>query len=307
MKKKLLITCSKLITSSALAELESKFRVVKADCLLTKGSLKDLMANVDIVVIGGEEVYTLEVLKAANPGLKAIFIGIQGETSFTEDALAFLSSENLFATGGGVKQVARTTFREIVNISLGKPATNGKEDEVGELSKFSVSVIGAGNIGTSLIGMLRGKCRQLSYFNRQPKDDLAGPDIHFVPDIITAFDADIVTLHLKLVEETFGMVRLAHLKKIHDNGWLINNARADLVDPEDLLEYLEQGGRALFDVFYPGAKWSVKRDSALLQIVSASNFIFTNHTAAFSEETIQEYSRGLIDVIHKIEASSKTK
>jgi len=54
-------------------------------------------------------------------------------------------------------------------------------------------------------------------------------------------NADIVTLHLRLNESTFGIVKESDLLQMKDNSILINTARAELIEKGKLLKSLKAG------------------------------------------------------------------
>jgi D-3-phosphoglycerate dehydrogenase len=63
--------------------------------------------------------------------------------------------------------------------------------------------------------------------------------------------ADVLSLHLRLNEETRGLVAGADLARMHAASLLVNTSRAELVEPGALLAALERGrpGGAALDVF----------------------------------------------------------
>jgi D-3-phosphoglycerate dehydrogenase len=64
-------------------------------------------------------------------------------------------------------------------------------------------------------------------------------------------ESDVLTLHLRLNEETFGIVRLDDLMLMKPTSLLVNTSRAELVEPEALIAGLNRGrpGMAAVDVF----------------------------------------------------------
>lgn len=63
--------------------------------------------------------------------------------------------------------------------------------------------------------------------------------------------ADVLSLHIKLVPETRGIVTLADLLAMQPTALLVNTSRADLIAPGTLVAALEAGrpGYAAVDVF----------------------------------------------------------
>ncbi len=64
-------------------------------------------------------------------------------------------------------------------------------------------------------------------------------------------ESDIVSLHLRLTEETEGMVNKELLSLMKPTSYIINTSRAGVVKEEDLIEVLERRGimGAALDVF----------------------------------------------------------
>jgi D-3-phosphoglycerate dehydrogenase len=64
-------------------------------------------------------------------------------------------------------------------------------------------------------------------------------------------DSDVLTLHMRLVDATRGIVTAADLAQMKPSAILVNTSRAELVAPGALAEALQAGrpGQAAFDVF----------------------------------------------------------
>jgi D-3-phosphoglycerate dehydrogenase len=90
--------------------------------------------------------------------------------------------------------------------------------------------------------------------------------------------ADFLTLHLPLNDETRGAINAAAIEKMRDGVRIVNAARGDLIDIEALIAALESGkvAGAAIDVFpkepYEGP------------LLSAPNVVVTPHLAASTEE-----------------------
>jgi D-3-phosphoglycerate dehydrogenase len=91
--------------------------------------------------------------------------------------------------------------------------------------------------------------------------------------------ADVITLHVPLMEETRGMIGAGQLAQMKSGSYLINCARGGLVDEVALAQALTQGrlAGAALDVF----EQEPPTDSPLL---SAPNLILTPHVAASTRE-----------------------
>ena len=63
--------------------------------------------------------------------------------------------------------------------------------------------------------------------------------------------SDVLTLHLRLIKETRGIVKRADLDRMKPDALLVNTSRAELIEPEALVAALKAGrpGRAAVDVY----------------------------------------------------------
>jgi len=310
----MLITCQAMLLPEHLRELENMFWVRYAPCALNGRRLMEEMDGLDYAVAGGEEQYTAAVIEQANPGFKAFFLGVQANAAFTPEAIDLLGPERLFVTGGGEKQVAKTAYEFITNPVIRRLLLTQKSrdfrwtsvdeliDDAREARELDISVIGAGNIGRRLLEVLDGKCRSLKYHNpRGEKKDVTSDTIRWEPDIDDAFVADIVSIHLALTPDTRYAIRAQQLEMINLGGWLVNFARAEIVDPVALMVFLSDDGKAVFDPFYvEGDRFeALARDGLYARMIRDPRLICTSHTAAFSNETRREYGENLIRLIRE--------
>jgi len=99
--------------------------------------------------------------------------------------------------------------------------------------------------------------------------------------------ADVLSLHLPLVKETYYIVDKQRLKEMHSNAVILNTSRGALIDTIALADSLKQGliSGAGLDVF---EKEPLAPDHP---IRSAPNVILTSHIAWYSEESIPKLQR----------------
>lgn len=115
-----------------------------------------------------------------------------------------------------------------------------------------VGLLGFGAIGRRVAKLLKGfDCKVLAY-DPIADDNLASRlSVELLPHDDVIRQADFLSLHCPLSEETEGMVDAAFVKQMKDGAYLINTARGELVDEKALYEALQSGklqGAAL-DVF----------------------------------------------------------
>ena len=109
-------------------------------------------------------------------------------------------------------------------------------------------------------------------------------------------ECDVVSLHLRLVPETRGIVTLADLSAMGERATLVNTSRAGLIEPDALVTALRRGrpGRAAVDVYEREPLTDV--DDDLLQL---DNVVCTPHIGYV---TRQEYDLQFADIFDQVVA-----
>jgi len=149
-----------------------------------------------------------------------------------------------------------------------------------ELADKTLGVLGFGRIGQQVARRAAGLgMRVVAY------DPFVSPDrfrelgverVQTAEDVYAA--SDFLTLHLPLTDETRHSINAAAFAKMRDGVRIVNAARGDLVNEDDLLEALKSGkvGGAALDVF------STEPYSGPL--LDLDNVVATPHLAASTEE-----------------------
>ncbi|MGG5329526.1 2-hydroxyacid dehydrogenase [Enterococcus sp. AZ163] len=154
------------------------------------------------------------------------------------------------------------------------------------LPNLTVGIVGVGYIGKQVIERLNGlKVPVIVYdpFVDQQRVQSEGLIVKFVLDLAELFQqADIISLHMRVTEETKEMVNQHYLKLMKPGSYLINTARADLVCKDDLIKVLAEkkiAGAAL-DV-----SWTepITADDPLLKL---DNVTLTPHIAGDTIDAI---------------------
>ncbi|UWG46331.1 Phosphoglycerate dehydrogenase or related dehydrogenase [Halanaeroarchaeum sp. HSR-CO] len=121
-----------------------------------------------------------------------------------------------------------------------------------ELAEKTVGIIGFGNIGSRLAGLLQGFNVQLLIYDPyiQPEDTqiLGGTRVDL--DRLLQ-SADVVSVNASLTDETRGMIGADELSRMRDSAVLVNTARGPIVREDALAEALTTGeiAGAGLDVF----------------------------------------------------------
>ncbi|HEX9598691.1 MAG TPA: phosphoglycerate dehydrogenase [Gaiellaceae bacterium] len=149
-----------------------------------------------------------------------------------------------------------------------------------ELADKTLGVLGFGRIGQQVARRAAGLgMRVVAY------DPFVSPDrfrelgverVQTAEDVYAA--SDFLTLHLPLTDETRNSINATAFAKMRDGVRIVNAARGDLVNEDDLLEALKSGkvGGAALDVFS-----TEPYSGPLLEL---DNVVATPHLAASTEE-----------------------
>ena len=103
--------------------------------------------------------------------------------------------------------------------------------------------------------------------------------------------SDVLSLHLRLVDETTGIVTLEDLSRMKATALLVNTSRAELIEPEALIAALNRGrpGMAAIDVF---ESEPILQGHALLRL---ENCICTPHIGYVEQDSYEMYFGAAFD------------
>jgi phosphoglycerate dehydrogenase-like enzyme len=153
------------------------------------------------------------------------------------------------------------------------------QDSYGEISGRTVGLVGMGSIPRALLLALKGLGARVVYTAHGPKPDVDA-EYRALDDLLA--EADIVSLHVPLTEETANLLNRGRLAAMRPGAILINTARGALVDQAALADALRSGpllGAGL-DVF---AREPVAPDDPLLGL---DNVVLSPHLAWLTKETL---------------------
>jgi D-3-phosphoglycerate dehydrogenase len=105
--------------------------------------------------------------------------------------------------------------------------------------------------------------------------------------------ADIITLHLVLGERNRGIVGAQELALMKPTSFIVNTARAGLIDEQALIQALQSGriAGAALDVFWDEP---VRADHPLLTL---DNVVLTPHLGYVVEESFRAFYQGLVETV----------
>jgi D-3-phosphoglycerate dehydrogenase / 2-oxoglutarate reductase len=165
----------------------------------------------------------------------------------------------------------------------------------------TLGLFGYGRIGTIVAGYGRAFGMKVLVWAREASRARAAADGHVVaPDKRSLFQsADVLSLHMRLVPATRGIVTGGDLEQMKPEAVFVNTSRAGLVEPGALLATLRAGrpGMAALDVF----EKEPLRDPAD-PLLALPNVICTPHIGYVTRD---EFELQFSDVFHQIVAYAR--
>lgn len=117
----------------------------------------------------------------------------------------------------------------------------------------TLGIYGYGRIGRVVAGYGKAFGMQVMVWAREASQAQAQDDGHFVARSKASFfaECDVISLHLRLVEATRGLITAADLARMRPTALLVNTSRAELIEPGALVAALHAGrpGMAAVDVY----------------------------------------------------------
>jgi D-3-phosphoglycerate dehydrogenase len=162
----------------------------------------------------------------------------------------------------------------------------------------TLGIYGYGRIGSVVAGYGRAFGMKVSVWAREASLAKARADGYAVAPSKAAFFAgcDIVSLHMRLVAATRGIVTAADLARMKPSALIVNTSRAPLIEPGALVAALRAGrpGMAAVDVFED----EPLRDTGH-PLLNMANVVCTPHIGYVSRE---EYEIQFADIFDQITA-----
>jgi len=152
----------------------------------------------------------------------------------------------------------------------------------------TLGIIGMGRIGRALARRAVAFGMKINYFNRTK----LSPEIenqfnaNWVPFDELIANADVISLHCPLTNETHHLIDEREIKRMKDGVFIINTSRGPVINEKVLVQYLQNGkiGGAGLDVF----EEEPNVQEALYQM---NNVVLTPHNATGTIDTRIELAR----------------
>ena len=222
--------------------------------------LKEIIGNYDAMAIRSGTQVTADLIAAA-PKLKVVGRAGIGVDNIDRDAASKNGIVVMNTPDGNVITTAEHAISLICSLCRKIPqATASMRSGKWEKSKFqgrellgkNLGIIGLGNIGKIVADRARGlRMNVLAYdpFVTEEKAQALGVKLLPLDELLQ--NADIITLHVPLMDATRNIINAEALTKMKKGALLVNAARGGLVDETAVVESINSGhlAGAAFDVY----------------------------------------------------------
>ena len=266
-------------------------RLTKA---LAEPELIDAIKNVHILGIRSKTQITPAVLKAAQrlQAIGCFCIGVNqvNLNAATDQGVAVFNApySNTRSVAELVIGAAIMLIRRIPDKSMSAHKGVWLKEAKGsyELRGKTLGIIGYGNIGTQVSVLAEALGMKVIFYDVETKLPLGNAtDMKTLKDVMSK--ADVITLHVPETPQTKNLINRKSLKYCKDGAIIINYARGEVIDLDDLALALETGQvtGAAVDVF--PVEPEKNGDSFTSPLQGMPNVILTPHIGGSTEEAQQ--------------------
>jgi D-lactate dehydrogenase len=225
----------------------------------------------------------VDIAVAAEVGIKVLRVPAYSPEAVAEHAMAMILTLN------------RKTHKAYNRIREGNFSLEGLMGF--NLHNCKVALIGTGNIGKAFYKILKGfGCKVVAY-DPWPDPALIEQGLSYGTMEEALKDAEVVSLHCPLTEDTHHMINANTLKLFKKGAMLINTSRGGLIDTQDVIEALKsaQLGYLGLDVyeqesklFFQDLSGDIIQDDLISRLISFPNVLITSHQGFFTREAMQQ-------------------
>jgi D-3-phosphoglycerate dehydrogenase len=269
---------------------EDKSRLPEADVVLVRSKTKctkeylDEAKNLKLIIRGGVGLDNVDRPYAESKGVVVTNTPEASSVAVAELAMALLlAAPNHVIHGHNGMKEGKWLKKELKRT---------------ELFRKTLGLVGLGRIGGEVAKRAKGfEMRVLAHDPYVQSSDAAE-----MTDLDTVLsEADYLSLHLPLTDETRGMVNGALLSKTKPGVIIVNTGRGPCVDESDMAKALESGHVAC----YATDVWSSDPPPEDSPLLSAPRVIMTPHIGASSKENLLRIGDIVVDKIREFAKQQK--
>jgi D-3-phosphoglycerate dehydrogenase len=238
------------------------------------------LPNLKLLAITGAKHRTLDLQAATEHGVIVCNTPVPAETQFGTPELAIAL---MMASVRRVPQEERSLRDGRWQTSVGM-----------QVYGRTLGIVGLGGIGSNVARMAQGlNMKVIAWSQNLTSEAAAKVGVRRVEKDELFKQSDIISLHLVLGDRTRGIVSAREISLMKPTAFIVNTARAPLIDENALCEALQNrtiAGAAL-DVYW---EEPIPKNHPLLQL---DNVILTPHLGYVVEESYRAFYRGLVETV----------
>ena len=238
----------------------------------------------------------VDLAAAAKCGIKVVRVPAYSPNAVAEHVLAM------------VLTLYRFTHKAYNRVREGNFSLNGMTGH--EIFGKTVGIIGMGKIGRITAEIFKGfGCRVLA---SDPSLNNKVDGVEYVDNLQIYREADIISLHCPLNEETKYMINTDSLGQMKDGVTIINTSRGALVNTQDVYSALKSGkiGFLGIDVyeeeeklFFEDLSTEIIMDDLFMRLTTFPNVLITGHQGFFTHRALNNIAETTLRNIQEIEDS----
>lgn len=185
-----------------------------------------------------------------------------------------------------------------------------------DLHGKTVGVIGTGKIGQIFCDIMLGFGCNVLAFDMIVHQPTAAKGVTYLPLVDIFEQADIISLHCPLNEQTKHMINEQTIGMMKEGVMLINTSRGALINTAAAIDGLKTGriGYLGLDVyeqeeklFFNDLSENIIQDDEILRLLSFPNVLITSHQGFFTEEALTQIAQITLENIDNFEAGKPLK
>jgi D-3-phosphoglycerate dehydrogenase / 2-oxoglutarate reductase len=238
-----------------------EFQVTVLPKRLSEAELLPLVSDAVAMIVRSETKVTKKIIEAA-PKLRVVGRAGVGVDNIDVEAATQRGVVVMNTPGGNTITTAELTFAMLLNLARKVPQAHGsmvagkwdrKLFQGVELAEKTLGILGMGRIGGEVAKRaLAFGMRVLAYdpFLSEARAKALGVELVGELDAVYR-DADFITVHMPVTEQTKGMLNAAAFAKMKPKVCIVNCARGEIIVENDLIAALDSGkvAAAALDVF----------------------------------------------------------
>ena len=288
-----------LITSRSVAENKEGKAILEAagheiithigDGVWPEAEMIRIIPGMDAVIAGLDEI-TDKVIAAGNPSLKIIARNGVGYNKVDVAAAQKFGIPVTLAPGSNTLSVCELVFGLLFSLTRNIPAQDAEIRRGGwkrnmgyELYGKVLGVLGTGNIGSEVIKRAHAFGMDIIAFDIYQQPELCEKyNVKYLPLEDVLRQSDFLTLHLPVTTNTKNVINKQTLSIMKNTAFIVNTARGELVDEQDLYAALKDGKLA----GYSTDTLAQEPPAPDHPFFTLANVVVTPHCGAYTREAV---------------------